>query len=337
MEPIQKTEKKKLAILEVLKSSSKPLSGRNITESLNVSGYDVSERTVRLYLKQFDEEGLTLSKGKKGRIITEQGRNELGSSRLLERVGYMSAKIDQMTYQMNFDLALRSGNVVVNTTLVEPEILLSKIKEVKKVFSMGYAMGYLVGILKPGEKIDDLTIPEGKVGFCTVCSITLNGVLLKHGVPVRSLFCGLMELKNYKPVRLAEIINYDGTSLDPLELFIRGGMTDYSGAISDGNGYIGIGFRELPSDSYDLVISLADQLEKIGLGAFMEIGRPGQSLFNIPVHEGCLGAVVVGGLNPVAILEEGGIRVQAKALSGLLSFNKLFQYKELENRLRQSL
>lgn len=330
MDLTDKTEKKKLAILEILKNSSTPLSGSRITESLNISGYDISERTVRLYLQQLDDQGFTVADGKKGRTITPEGKHELGSSRILERVGYMSAKIDQMTYKMNFDLALRSGTVVVNTTLVDPKVLLSKINEIKKVFSMGYAMGYLVGLLKPGEKIADLTIPKGMVGLCTVCSITLNGVLLKHGVPVRSLFCGLMELHDHKPVRLAEIINYDGTSLDPLELFIRGGKTNYTGAISNGNGIIGIGFRELPSDSYDLVVNLAEKLEKIGLGAFMEIGRPGQALFNIPVHEGCLGAVVVGGLNPVAILEEDGIRVEAKALSGLLPFNKLIHYEELE-------
>ncbi|MBU8902801.1 MAG: DUF128 domain-containing protein [Victivallales bacterium] len=329
-----KIEKKKLAILEVLKNSTSPLSGSKITESLNIAAYDISERTVRLYLQQLDNAGLTKSEGKRGRVITEDGRHEIGSSRILERVGYMSSKIDQMTYQMNFDLSLRSGTVVVNTTLVDREVLLGRIDQIKKVFSMGYAMGYLVGVLKPGEKIEDLTIPEGKVGLCTVCSITLNGVLLKHGIPVRSLFCGLMELYNYKAVRLAEIINYDGTSLDPLELFIRGGRTDYTGAISTGSGYIGIGFREFPAESYDIVVSLAEKLKMIGLGGFMEIGRAGQALFNIPVPEGCIGAVVVGGLNPVAILEENGIRVEAKALAGLLPFNQLIHYEELEGVLR---
>ena len=331
-----KTSKKKLAILEVLKNSATPLSGNKITEALNIAGYDISERTVRLYLQQFDDSGLTMPVGKRGRVITEAGKHEIGSSRILERVGYMSAKIDQMTYRMNFDLSLRSGTVVVNTTLVDREVLLEKIDDIKQVFAMGYAMGYLVGVLKPGEKIEDLVIPEGKVGLCTVCSITLNGVLLKHGVPVRSLFCGLMELYNYKAVRLAEIINYDGTSLDPLELFIRGGRTDYCGAISTGSGYIGIGFREFPAESYDLVVNLAEKLKMIGLGGFMEIGRSGQALFNIPVPEGCIGAVVVGGLNPVAILEENGIRVEAKALAGLLPFNRLIHFEELDRALKDA-
>jgi len=65
----------------------------------------------------------------------------------------------------------------------------------------------------------------------------------------------------------------------------------------------------------------------------MEIGQPGQSLFNIPVSEGRVGAVVIGGLNPVAVLEEMGIRVVSRALSGLLDFNRLFHYEELRSRL----
>ena len=46
-----------------------------------------------------------------------------------------------------------------------------------------------------------------------------------------------------------------------------------------------------------------------------------------------IGAVVIGGLNPVAILEELGMRVLSKALSGLLEFNRLFRYEELPERL----
>lgn len=329
-----KMERKKLAILEVLKNSAVPLSSKKISSSLNLSGYDMSERTVRLYLQQLDDEGFTILHGKRGRTITDSGRSEIGSSKILERVGYMSSRIDRMIYKMDFDLALRSGTVVVNTTMVDPNDLKGCLDDMRRVFELGYAMGHLIGVLHEGDSVGDVVVPAGMVGLCTVCSITLNGVLLKHGIPVRSLFCGLMELKDHKPVRLAEVINYNGTSVDPLELFIRGGRTNYMGAISRGAGYIGIGFREMPAESYDLVVSLADKLNVIGLGAFMEIGRPGQSMFGVPVHEGCIGAIVVGGLNPMAILEESGIRVEARALSGLMEFNRLRHYSELEQALR---
>lgn len=329
-----KTEKRRLAILEILKKSLSPLSSREITELLNVRGYDLSERTVRNHLQEFDDNGYTESHGRKGRAITEAGRKEVGGSRILDRVGYMSSKIDEMSYRMNFDLALRSGTVVVNTTVVERDVLLECMEDVCRVFDLGYAMGSLVGVLPEGGTIGEMRIPQGCLGICTVCSVTLNGVLLKHGVPVRSLFCGLLELNDYKPLRLAEVINYDGTSIDPLELFIRGGKTSYLGAISGGTGFIGIGFRELPSESYDLVMSLAEKLKVIGLGAFMEIGRPGEALFNIPVHDGCIGAIVVGGLNPMAVLEEKGYRVEARALCGLMEYNRLRSYRDLPSLVK---
>ena len=47
------------------------------------------------------------------------------------------------------------------------------------------------------------------------------------------------------------------------------------------------------------MIELADKLQRVGLRGFMQIGRMGQVLFEIPVSEGRVGAVVIGGLNPI--------------------------------------
>jgi len=127
---------------------------------------------------------------------------------------------------------------------------------------------------------------------------------------------------------------YDGTSLDPLEVFIRSGMTDYLGAVNGGNGRIGASFREFPAASRNSVTALASRLESIGLGGFMHIGRPGRSLLEIPVGEGRFGAIVIGGLNPVAILEERGEKAHSRALAGLVDFRRLFHYSGLEDRLK---
>jgi hypothetical protein len=171
----------------------------------------------------------------------------------------------------------------------------------------------------------------------TVCSITLNGVLLKHGIPTISRFGGLLELQDKKPVRFVEVIMYDGTSIDPLEIFIRSGMTNYLGAIKTGNGRIGASFREFPAESRDLVEHLAERLKRIGLGGLMKIGKQGQALLDIPVNEGRVGAVVIGGLNPVSILEETGIRAYSRALAGLIDFSRLFRYEEMTGRIKDYL
>jgi len=330
---IEKMEKKKLAILRILREADKPVGSSDITEQLQAMGYEVSERTVRFYLLGMDKECLTEKLGKKGRRVTNKGLMELSDARVFEKVGFLGARIDQMTYRMTFDLYRRQGTVVVNMSVLDRKQLRDSVPLIQRVFIEGFAMGKLMGIFYPGEKLGDMAVPEGMIGVGTVCSITLNGVLLQHGIPTTSSFGGLLELNQKKPIRFVEIIRYDGTSLDPLEIFIRSGMTDYTGATETGNGKIGASFREVPAESREKVIELAHELERAGLGGFMNIGWPGQPLLEIPVSEGRVGAIVIGGLNPVAILEEKGIRVHSRALAGLVDYKRLFNYKELSDRI----
>ena len=297
----------------------------------------MSERTIRLYLNELDAEGLTESQGKRGRLITEKGLTELHAAQTLQRVGYLSAKIDQMTYAMTFDLATRTGQVVVNTSLVNPGQLAECMDDVCRVFAQGYAMGNRLALLAPGETLGEMTVPQDKVGFCTVCSITLNGVLLKHGIPTLSRFGGLLELRESRPTRFVEMIDYDGTSIDPLEVFIRSRMTNYMGAIRDGNGLIGASYREMPEDARDRVVQLGERLSAVGLGAFMEVGLPGQTVLELPVSPGRIGSVVIGGLNPIAVVEEMDYRVYSRALAGLLDYSRLFSFEELPDALKQYL
>jgi repressor of nif and glnA expression len=328
-----KTEEKRLAILKSLRDANGAQGSSKITERLLAMGHDMSERTVRFHLLELDKVGLTQNLGRSGRAITAKGLNELDSAQSYEKVGFLSAKIDQMTYKMDFDLAAKSGRVVLNVSLIDREQLQRSIPFIQRVFASGYAMGTLISLLGPGEQVGQMVVPEGKVGIGTVCSITVNGVLVAEGIPTNSRFGGLLELRDHKAVRFAEFINYDGTTIDPLEVFIRSRMTDYMGATGNGNGLIGASFREVPADSRDHVSTLGLEMQKVGLGGLFLVGWPGRPLLDIPVSEGRLGLVVVGGLNPVAILEEQGIRVyRTGALAGLMQYERLFDYRELADR-----
>ncbi len=331
---MDKKERNRVAILNALSKATVPHTSKRLAEMLAAAGQNLSERTVRLYLNELDAEGLTELQGKRGRLITPKGQDELRATQILERVGYLSAKIDQMTFAMTFDLETRTGQLVVNTSLVNPRQLAACMDQVCKVFACGFAMGNRLALLAPGETVGGLTVPPDKVGFCTVCSITLNGVLLKHGVPTTSRFGGLLELRGGRPTRFLEMIHYDGTSIDPLEVFIRSAMTNYRGAITDGNGLIGASFREMPEDARELVLHLGERLSAIGMGAYKDVGLSGQPLLGIPVSHGRIGSLVIGGLNPIAILEEMGYRIYSRALSGLLEYNRLFSFEELPTALK---
>ncbi len=334
---MDKKDKKRFEILRALSEYNQPVSSAVIADSLTDSGMALCQRTVRIYLKEFDSLGFTTPIKKHGRLITDKGRRELHASMTLGRIGYLSAKIDNMTYMMDFDLENRSGKVVVNTSMVKFEVLKKHADQIMKVYNDGYAMGTQMALLPPGERIQNAIVPEGHIGFVSVCSITLNGVLLKYGIPVSSRFGGLLEIADGKAQRFTEIIHYDGTTVDPLEVFIRSSMTDYLGAIRDGNGKVGAGFRELPAKSLDIVRNLANKLNLVGLGAFLEFGRPGCELLGIPVSQGRIGAIVIGGLNPIAVIEESGTRLHSIAMSGLLEYKQLFHFSLLHEKIEHIL
>ncbi|GAB4254227.1 MULTISPECIES: DUF128 domain-containing protein [Deferrisoma] len=328
-------ERRRRAVLRVLHETSRPLGSHEIVSELARRGIDLAERTVRSYLAEFRAEGLARREGRRGYVLTARGRQTLDDAAGLERVSLLSAKIDRMTFQMDFDLRARRGNLVANTTLTRRDALEACADTICEVFRKGYAMGSLLGLLGPGERVGAWEVPAGRVGFCTVCSITVNGVLLKMGIPVRSRFGGLLEIRDGRPVRFAEVILYDGTSIDPLEIFIRGRMTDYCGAVERGAGRIGASFREIPMESRETVVEAAGELRDAGLGAILEVGRPGAELYGIPVPEGRVGMVVVGGLNPASVLEERGYPAESRALCGFLPYERFFPYHRLRDELRK--
>lgn len=331
---MEKQEKKKLAILDILNASNRVLSSPKITDLLVAQGMDISERSVRVYLQELDELGLTENLGRRGRRITESGTREADDARVLERIGFLSGKIDTMAYRMDFDPDTCTGQVVLNLSLVKlSDITDERQKLISKVFARGFAMGKMLALFESGETFSGITIPAGMIGIGTVCSITLNGVLLRHGVPTVSRFGGLLQLNNGHPTRFVELINYDGTSIDPLEVFIRSGMADYIGAVTTGNGRIGASFREYPAESIDTVREVAARLEELGMGSLMCLGNPGQAIYGIPVGPQRAGAVIIGGLNPMSIFEETGLRVHSRALSCLAHFNRLFHYSEFREQL----
>jgi hypothetical protein len=186
---------------------------------------------------------------------------------------------------------------------------------------------------KPGELIGDCRVPEGRLAIGTICSVSINGLFQHARIPTRSRFGGLLQIEQGRPKRFTQIINYDGTSLDPLEIFIRGHMTSVAQAATTGSGIIGASFREVPSVALPEVRRLAALSKKIGLGGVYAFGLPSQPLLDIPVARGCAGLVVTGGLNPVAAIVESGIATTSAAMRTLSEFRELMDYRVLPSFL----
>lgn len=321
------------AILRILKDSRKPIGGTKIAGLISRYGISISHRTVRHYLLIMDKQGLTKKSGEHGRFITHSGLEELSKLFVFDKVGLVASRIDELSYKMKFSASKLKGRIILNISAIDSKNCRKLIEIIKFIFRKGLGMGNFL-VISDKKNVGDFVIPRGKTAIGTVCSVTINGILLNAGIPVVSRFGGLLEIREGVPVRFTEIISYDGSTLDPLEIFIKGKMTSVWKAAKTGSGIIGASFREIPAIAVGDAVKIKKKLDKIGLNGILLIGNPGQPLLDIPVAEGKAGMVVLGGLNPLAAVEEHGIETNNVAMGTLFEFSELTHYTNL--RLRKN-
>jgi repressor of nif and glnA expression len=327
---IEDIEKKILLILRILHESPEPVGARLISRRMQDHGVTLSERGVRYHLKLMDDRGLTRLIGRHdGRAITEQGIEEIGNARVHDKIGFAISRIEILAFRTSLILKKREGLLPVNVSFFPKKVFKKAIEMMKPAFEKGLHVSELVACADEGRRIGELTVPIGYIGFATVCSIVVNGILLKSGVPMDSRFGGILQLKDGKPLRFAEIINYSGSSLDPSEAFIRGRMTSVRQAAIQGEGKILANFREIPVPALKLVNELVGSLKNVGIEGVLAIGEIGEPICQIPVDMNRVGMILYGGLNPVACAYETGVEVENRAMSTVMEYQELQNFWEL--------
>jgi HTH-type transcriptional regulator, global nitrogen regulator NrpRI len=317
-------ERKVLAILKILASSQRAQGARVIARYLKDVGIKLTERAVRYHLKLTDERGLTELVGRRdGRIITELGQTELKKALVSDKVGFAFARIEDLAFRTNFDFETRTGLIPVNVSIFTEKNFPAALKIMKGIFKAGLCVSSLVSIAHQGETVGDIIVPEGKVALATVCSIVVNGALLKAGVPVDSRFGGILQMRNQQPLRFTELINYAGSSLDPSEIFIRANMTSVTQAAKNGNGDILANFREIPAVCRSTAQDVVGRLKEAGIDGLLLLGNISEPVCEVAMELNRVGAILIGGLNPVAAAYEAGIESENYAMSTLMAYEKL--------------
>lgn len=322
-------EKKIVSILKVLSESSQPLGSITIARELERHGVFLSERAVRYHLKVTDERGYTQPLGRDGRLLTPQGLEELKIALAPEQVGFILEKLELLAFKTTFNPQKRTGQLPINTSLIDKDRFKEALAAMSKAFKAGICVSEMVATASEEEKLGSVVIPKGKIGLATVCSVVINGVLLKSGVPIESRFGGVLEVRDSKPRRFVAIINYAGTSLDPSEQYIRAKMTSVSEVAETGNGKILANFREIPAPSRAIVEEKVAMLKETGIGGVHALGNTSEPICQIPVDLNRVGIVLLGGLNPVAAAVEAGIEVESIAESGLIDYQQLKSFWQL--------
>lgn len=326
-------ERKTLAILEILQEAGKPLGARTISGELALRGVDLSERTVRYHLLHLDERGYTRLVGRSGRVLTQRGREEIDNALAVDRLGFVNSRIDELSCQADFDLSSRLGRLVVNVTLLPSEQERRAVDAMRPVFEAGFCLSDLALRATAGERVGEVEVPGGMVAWGTVCSVTLNTIFLRRGIPVESSFGGLLETREGKPLRFTEIISYSGSTLDPIEIFIKGKMTSVHAAATTDSGLICASFRLIPHSALDNAKSLLEEMAGARLGSMVLLGRPSQPFLEVPAGKDRVGLVVAGGLNPPAAAEELGVDTYSKAMASLIDYSRLRPFSTLSRSL----
>ena len=324
------TERKVIAILKVLSESTEPLGSIHIARELERHGIFLSERAVRYHLRITDERGYTQPMGHDGRMLTEHGLEELKMALAPEQVGFIHEKLELLAFHTTFDPKTRAGQVPINTSIIDQAEFKKAVDAMSEAFRAGLGVSDLVATASEGEKLGSVVVPKGKIGLATVCSVVINGVLLKAGIPTESRFGGVLELRDSKARRFVAIINYAGTSLDPSEQYIRAKMTTVNEAVRTGRGKILANFREIPAPARSIAQEVIDSLKESGIHGVHAMGNTSEPVCQIAIGMNRVGMVLLGGLNPVAAAVEAGIEIENIAESGMIEFSQLASFWKLK-------
>jgi hypothetical protein len=291
------------------------MGAKRLSELMAERGFVLSDRAVQYYLSYLDNMGFTEKIGNQGRILTPEGRLETDNALVDNRIGFIISKLERLAYRSTFDPSTSTGDVAYNLSVV-PEASLEQAKEAfDEVIQAG------CGFFSSYRVIDhDPRVPPGFVGFISICSISMDGVFQRKGIPVKMAFGGRLEIEQGVPKRFRDLIGYRGTTIDPLELFISSGLTSIAGFARSKTGIALANVREVPCAAQEQVVETIRLMNTCG---FVFPVSMGNQVFNLPHNPFRLSIVAFSGLNFIGNCVEHGIDIKTEIGAGNIQFSKI--------------
>ena len=309
---MSESEYRMIEILRVLAKQDQPTGSKVIADELKEKGFNLGERAVRYHMQILDEKGYTEKKGYAGRVITDLGREKLEKGLIYDQVDFIYSKFEEMIYLTDFTYMTQKGNVVVNTSTIYNE---ESINIMKEIYKGGLSVSPYVNINE-----DKIT---GEIEVTTICGTTIDGILLKEGIPTQPQYGGLLKIENNRPIKFTEIISYKKTSVTPLDAFANSDLTSVLDVITKGTGLIPANFRLIPGIAREKTVGIIKELINIGIGGVIGISEEGQDLLGLPVPDGMVGIAIIGGITPFCAVKEMGEDIDLNIGETLQDFDTL--------------
>ncbi|MCK9151944.1 DUF128 domain-containing protein [Methanobacterium alcaliphilum] len=235
-----------------------------------------------------------------------------------EKVRFLLSKAWNLIQKVDFDPYTHEGQLIANISYVNNQNLDEALEIMAEVFHIipEYCTSRFFKVV-PHPENNDLK------GIATICSLSIDGILIKNGIMSTPKYGGILELEKKGP-RFVELTAYSGSSLDPHEIYISKGMTSVYEALH-GHGRVLAGLKEIPYLARQQAVEILSQVEDIGL-SISKVGDPSELIYNAKVERYRSGIVTPGGLNPLAAVKEEGIDVETKAVETMVSLSEMDEF-----------
>jgi repressor of nif and glnA expression len=312
-----RTERKYIEILRILKEHKEPVGAKRLSELMADRGFVLSDRAVQYYLSYLDTMGFTEKIGNQGRMLTPLGLAETDNALVDDRIGFVISKLERLAYRSTFDPATGTGDVAYNLSIVPEESFERVIAAFDEVVKAG------CGFFRSYHILDrDPRIPVDSVGIVTLCSISMDGVFQRKGIPVKMAYGGRLEIENGVPGQFRDLIGYKGTTIDPLELFISSGLTSINAFTRTTSGITLANVREVPSSAKTQMEETIRLMNDCG---FVFPVAMGNQVFNLPNNPFRISIVAFSGLNYIGNCVEQGLEITTEIGAGNIPFSRVME------------
>jgi len=305
--------RKEIEILRILSEYKKPVGSTLLKRELRKRGFLLSDRTIRYHLQLLQMRGFVDGHSYDGRTVTPEGVEELSEALAYQRLGFVTTRYLSLAYSTTYDAEVDTGLVVTNVSVIDEGFRKKTVEIVKSLGKMNLLPAPYIRVLDGGEEYRDISVPKGKIALLTVCNLTVDGILIKAGIPLLYNCGGLVQFLKHKPIRFVEMITYEGSTIPPLEVFVYKKMTSINKILSTGSGMLPANLREIPTEARDRTVRILSNLKRKGWGGILAIGEPNEDVLGIPVKIDRFGVCMVGGLISGAATMEEGVEVETFA------------------------
>lgn len=229
-----------------------PIGSIQLVELMQQRGYSIKDRTIRMTLSELDDAGLTIKVPGRGRTLTDAGSRELRHGDVGGRLERVRTHIATLTSRVSYDPIEDAGALVASSATVLKANLADSLAYLQRLAEEPFGPLPVSVREAPGSEGEayQILVPS---------SITLDGVLLAHGINADLQSAGIIEYEPTEPDadtdpdvdtdpntgfgnaggrihRYVDVISGEGSSIDVVALLIEAGRTDV-GSIVDGGGH----------------------------------------------------------------------------------------------------